>query len=215
MPIQIASKFTKLEFIQSAIEYGAYASPLSGLNDPYEQEGIKYPGLYRVCCLTSAKWKMLMWAHYTSHYGCRIDFSFDQSTSNLLDEVAYVNEFISHRELSSSEVASSLKTKGAEWSYEKEIRAVWVEGEGTNAWAKNSDGDIFLRGKVKQITFGIRSGTAKEYLDTLKYLRNVNEGMDEEDRIEIAKCQLSADRYELQRDKQFNYLREIESIERQ
>ena len=34
-----AFKFTQLRYIQSAIEYGAFASPISVLNDPYEWQG--------------------------------------------------------------------------------------------------------------------------------------------------------------------------------
>ena len=112
IPKMEAFKFTQLKYIQSAIEYGAFASSIDSLNDPYEWQGIRYPESLKVCCLTSAPFKMLMWSHYAKHTGCRIDFSFDERCNGILRPVTYANEFVDHSALSAKEPVEHLYTKG-------------------------------------------------------------------------------------------------------
>ena len=47
-------KYMKIEHAIDALEHGIYAGTLDSFNDPYEYEGILYPDLYRVCCLTGS-----------------------------------------------------------------------------------------------------------------------------------------------------------------
>ena len=55
-------KYMKIEHAIDALEHSIYAGKLDSFNDPYEYEGILYPDMYRVCCLTRSDTAMLMWA---------------------------------------------------------------------------------------------------------------------------------------------------------
>ena len=66
-------KYTKLEYLESILDYGIYAAPVSNFNDPYEYQGIKNIDDFRVCCLSRNANAKLMWSHYADgHKGCSI-----------------------------------------------------------------------------------------------------------------------------------------------
>lgn len=215
----ITSKFTQLKYIQSAIEYGAFASPIDSLNDPYEWQGIRYPDSLRVCCLTSAPFKMLMWSHYAKHEGCRIDFAFDEQCNRILKHVTYTDKFVDHATLGKRELVGCLFIKGAEWKYEDEIRAVWQKGSATqerndNLWIKDFSNNIFLRGAVRRITFGLFSERLQEdYLNSLKVIERANQARNNDAQIEVCKCRMKNGSYQLTYDKQFDYLEELSRLE--
>ena len=212
-----AFKFTQLKYIQSAIEYGAFASSIDSLNDPYEWQGIRYPKSLKVCCLTSAPFKMLMWSHYAKHEGCRIDFSFDKRNDDLLKPVTYTDQFVDHATLSTKELVGHLYTKGAEWRHEDEIRAVWEKESAEqmhdgSPWVSDFDGNIFFRGKVERITFGLLSEKNGDYLHSLEIIKRANLSRSCDDQIEVCKCRMKNGSYQLTYDKQFNYLEELDRL---
>lgn len=213
-----AFKFTQLEYIQSAIEYGAFASPIDSLNDPYEWQGIRYLDSLRVCCLTSAPFKMLMWSHYAKHEGCRIDFVFDDQCNRILKPVTYTDKFIDHATLGKRELADYFYIKGAEWKYEDEIRAVWQKESATqehdaNLWIKDFNNNIFLRGTVRRITFGLLSERLREdYLNSLKAIKRANQIRNDDEQIEVCKCRMKNGSYQLTYDGQFDYLEELSRL---
>lgn len=212
-----AFKFTQLKYIQSAIEYGAFASSIDSLNDPYEWQGIRYPKSLKVCCLTSAPFKMLMWSHYAKHEGCRIDFSFDKRNDDLLKPVTYTDQFVDHATLSTKELVRHLYTKGAEWRHEDEIRAVWEKESAEqmhdgSPWVSDFDGNIFFRGKVERITFGLLSEKNGDYLHSLEIIKRANLSRSCDDQIEVCKCRMKNGSYQLTYDKQFNYLEELDRL---
>lgn len=214
-----AFKFTQLKYIQSAIEYGAFASSIDSLNDPYEWQGIRYPESLKVCCLTSAPFRMLMWSHYAKHAGCRIDFFFDERCDGILRPVTYANEFVDHTALSAKELVEYLYTKGVEWRYEDEIRAVWqkeaaAQKRDDSPWIKSLDGNVFLRGTVQRITFGLPSEKNRDdYLQSLKVIKRANQVRSDDTQIEVCKCRMKNGSYQLTYDGQFDYLEELSRLE--
>ena len=118
-------KYTALERIPSCIKNGVYASRLNNINDPYEGRGIRYMNQYRVVCLTSSPFQMLMWAYYGNHKGCCIEYDVGEITG--IRPVEYIKEFQSHEDMNTQEVIESLYKKGNEWSHEHEYRLVYHE----------------------------------------------------------------------------------------
>ena len=207
-----ASKYTKLEYIASSVERGVYASPLESLNDPYETIGIRYVQDYRVCCMTKSPFKMLLWSHYSTHYGCRIDFTFSPAVEKLVKEVIYSKEIMDRFNIEVAKIPEFLCHKGSEWDYEKELRAVWSRNGNQDAW-NTVDGKIYLKAKVTKVTFGLLADKRKkDYLTALKYLKNANNKRNEEEKIAVCKCKLREDRYALVEDKQYDYIRELENL---
>lgn len=76
------AKYTDLKYIEKSIKYGVYASHIDAVNDPFEYEGVEYPDEYRICCMTNSSKQMIMWAYYTNHKGCLIEY--DVSRGNEL-----------------------------------------------------------------------------------------------------------------------------------
>lgn len=212
------SKFTLMKHIQSSVENGIFASPLDSLNDPYEWDGVRYPENYRVCCMSKAKFKMLLWSHYATHRGCRIDFELPDNAGISVRSVEYEDEFRQHADLSPEELVRSLYFKGSEWKYESEARAVWCKSDEakshTNAWAQVDD-NIYLKAEVVRVTFGLLSERAnEEYHKALSFLKQVNSTRPLDRQIEVCKCRLKNNQYQLVADKQFSYLMELERLER-
>lgn len=77
-------KYTSVQFVQSCIENGVYASRVDQVNDPYEGNGIENPHLFRIACLTNASSAMLMWAYYGNHHGCRIEYDVSSISKSVL-----------------------------------------------------------------------------------------------------------------------------------
>ncbi len=198
-------KYTNMDNIESCITKGIYASKIDAVNDPFESEGVKYPHLYRICCVTNSPRKMLLWAYYTNHRECCVEFDVSSIDTTLLRKVDYVDSFSSHNDMSLDEVFSSLYRKGKEWKHENEYRAVYYAKENKKSnW--NIEGDnVYLKATVKSVTFGLFSDQDlpryKRALETL-----INYG------IEGKKCRLKNNRYELEEDRQFDLEIELERV---
>ena len=201
----ILYKYTPIKYISSCIENGIYASRLNLVNDPYERRGIRYPNQYRVVCLTSSSYQMLMWAYYGNHKGCCIEF--DVSGIEAIREVEYVKEFQAHEDMTTEQVIESLYKKGHEWRHEKEYRLVYHEPiSDKKLWKKDGE-DIFLLAPVKKIIFGYAAEMDDYYPQMLELLKQYN--TEHKEIIETTKCRLMSNRYQLEGDKQFSLESEL------
>lgn len=210
--MSIASKFTKIDYLESAIVNGVRASELASLNDPYEWAGVRYPELFKVCCLSKAKFKMLMWSHYATHCGCRIDFEIPDEYCDLVRDVEYTDHFTQHADMANEELRESLYQKGAEWKYEEEIRAVWCGDLNDNRWIETEDG-VFLKAQVVRVTFGLfADDQGDKYKDALSFIANHNDACDETSLIEVHKCRMKNAQYQLAYDSQYDYKKELNRL---
>lgn len=208
-------KYTKPEWIQSSIDYGAYASRIDAVNDPYEMEGIVHPEDFRICCLASSSMRMLMWSYYTKHQGCCIEYEFEKGIieAGILKPVEYVRDYYERRYMSNEEIRRFLYLKGKEWKKEKEVRAVWYKDDTSQHWIINGE-NVYLKAKVKSITFGLLAERdEEEYLKALKCIQEYNLQRNKNAEIIVKKLILSNKKYRLQLDQQFDYTREIDRIE--
>ena len=207
-------KYTGIEYVQSCIQNGIYASRLDNINDSYEGRGIRYKDQYRVVCLTASPYQMLMWAYYGNHRGCCIEFDIDHIKE--IRQVEYIKEFCAHEDMDTAEVIESLYQKGYEWNHEKEFRIVYHEPTANKKLWKVNKGkkgkDVYLIAPVKQIIFGLASEMDDNYMNALRYIQDYNNNNPDK-RIEVTKCRLMSSKYQLEPDKQFNINSEIESIE--
>ena len=201
-------KYTNLNFIPSCIENGIYASRLDKINDPYEGKGIRYKDQYRVVCLTGSPYTMLMWAYYCNHMGCCIEFDIDGIEG--IRPVKYIKKFEIHEEMNTQEVIESLYKKGNEWRHEKEFRIVYHKPTANpKLWKCESD-DVYLIAPVKRIIFGVTSELDKHYKEALEYIKEYNENYKR--KIEVSKCILMSKKYQLEADKQFDLISEINHL---
>lgn len=198
-------KYTGLNYISSCIENGIYASCLDKINDPFEGKGIRYKNDFRVVCLTSSPYQMLMWAYYVNHQGCCIEF--DVSKINGIRKVEYIKEFQNHEDMSTDQIIESLYKKGNEWSHEKEFRLVYHKSiSDRDFWVINK-GNIFLKAPVKKITFGYAAEVDDKYPEVVRYIYDYNKS--HKQKIEVSKCKLMQNKYQLEADKQYNLESEI------
>ncbi len=190
-------KYTNMDFIESCINNGIYASKIDAVNDPFESEGVKYPQLYRICCMTNSPKKMLLWAYYTNHRECCIEFDVSSLDTTLLRPVNYVDSFSTHLDMSLEEVYDSLYRKGKEWRHENEFRAVFYKKRYDNSqWDVNGD-NVFLKAPVKSVTFGLFADRdLGRYKNALEVLMRYG--------IEGKKCKLKNNKYALEDDRQFD-----------
>ena len=201
-------KYTTSEYIRSCIENGVYASKLDNINDPYEARDVRYQDQYRVVCLTSSSTQMLMWAYYGNHKGCCIEY--DVTDIGSIRKVEYVKEFISREDMTTDEVIETLYCKGHEWRHENEHRLVYHTGTANESLWKHDGDNVFLIAPVKSITFGIAVDLDYKYIEALEYLKEYNRV--HKPIIEVSKCRLMSNKYQLKADKQFNLDDEIKSV---
>lgn len=206
----ILYKYTGLEYIRSCIEKGIYASRLDSINDPFEGKGIRYKDQYRVVCLTSSPFQMLMWAYYGNHRGCCIEFDVDDNIG--VRPVQYIKDFLDHEIMSTTEVIESLYTKGNEWNHEKEYRLVYYAPQAEKHLWTIEGANVFLNARVRRITLGFASEMDSNYAGTLQYL-SAYRGANKDTTIEVTKCKLMGNKYQLEADKQFDIENELKSIE--
>ena len=197
-------KYTGIKYIPSCIENGVYASQLDNINDPYEGKGIRYPEQYRVVCLTASSLQMLMWAYYGNHKGCCVAFDVNYATP-----VEYIKEFQMHEDMSTKEVIESLYQKGNEWKHEKEFRIVFHESKANDPSWKRIDENIFLVAPVKKIVFGYLAEMDEKYVEMLEYIKEYNQNNEP---IEVTKCRLKNEKYQLAEDKQFDIDAELKRL---
>lgn len=201
-------KYTLSEHIQSCVENGVYASRLDNINDPYEARDVRYQEQYRVVCLTSSSQQMLMWAYYGNHKGCCIEY--DVTGIDGIQKVNYIRDFISRENMTTDEVIKSLYCKGNEWNHENEHRIVYHAGTTDETLWNHVGDDIFLIAPVKSIIFGIAADLDYKYIEALEYLREYNKL--HQPVIQVSKCKLMSDKYQLELDKQFDLDSEIKAV---
>lgn len=205
-------KYTGIKFISSCIDNGVYASELTYLNDPYESLGIEYPEDYRVVCLTKSPLAMLMWAYYGNHQGCCIEYEIDPSLyeNNILRPVQYIDNYFDRQESSNEELVENLYYKGSEWDREKEFRAVYYSDNANGNFWKVTDKSIFLKARVKSVTFGLSPVVNIDYKLALQLLIKIKKNNPND--IAIRKCKLQSSRYGLEFDKQFKPEKELAKV---
>ena len=141
-----------------------------------------------------------MWAYYGNHRGCCVEY--DVSNINGIKKVDYVKEFNSHEDMNNDEVLESLYKKGNEWAHENEYRIVYYQpSENKGLWKIKKD-DVFLKASVKKIVFGYLAEKEDGYYEALEYLNKYNSK--NEKNIEIAKCKMMKNKYQLEENKQFD-----------
>lgn len=207
-------KYTRLEYINSTLNNGIFASNIGVLNDPYEINEINNADEYKVVCLSRSRNKKLMWSHYADgHRGCSIKISVpkDYGTNTCpLRRVNYSGNFLSTKKLRISNVFESLYTKDKKWDYELEVRAVYCESNKDLSCWKKYRNNIFLRVNVTQIDFGCFSHFDPHYLDALICIRDYN--TNHRKKIKVRKYKMSNTKYEFKIDKDFDYIKEISRI---
>lgn len=80
-------------------------------------------------------------------------------------------------------------------------------------WIKSLDGNVFLRGTVQRITFGLISEKNRDdYLQSLKVIKRANQARSDDTQIEVCKCRMKNGSYQLTYDGQFDYLEELSRL---
>ncbi len=211
-------KYTSMEYLRQALYYGPHASSLNQVNDPYEAVGIRYPERYRICCLTNSDLKMLLWAYYVNHRGCVIEYDMSNIINNdndLIKKVDYEESLRTpHVEMSQEEVFFSLCRKSKEWDYENEYRAVYYqENANLECWAIDNGGEVYLKAIPTKVVFGLYAHLSENYYSSLRIIREYNDSLKDDSRegVSVEKCILDQNMYKLLRDRQFNYLLELEN----
>lgn len=207
-------KYTRLDFVNSTLNNGIYASPIQTLNDPYESNEIPSPSDFRVVCLSRSRNKKLMWSHYADgHRGCSIKISLpvNYGTADCpLKRVDYRGKVVLRSSLTEKDLAESLYIKDRKWDYELEVRAVYYDGNKSNPCWKKYRGNIFYKANIIQIDFGCFSHYDPHYLDALIAIRDYN--MNHKKKIIVRKYKMSDKKYEFIIDKSFKYIEEIARI---
>lgn len=207
-------KYMHLDYLKDALDYGAYASKLSDVNDPYEKVGIENINCYGIVCMTNSPKKMLLWSYYVKHIGCCVEFDLPSQFKPYVNKVKYDKKLNERYEMNIPEIIESLGHKGAEWKHENEYRAIYYSEMAGNSdlWAKKEDtDDVFLRLPVKSVCFGIYAHKSEDYVQSLKLIMKYNEK--KENNINIKKVKISPQKYELIDDKQFNIIEELKKYE--
>lgn len=207
-------KYTRLDYVNSALNNGIYASPIQSLNDPYESSEIPTSCDYRVACLSRSRNKKLMWSHYADgHRGCSIKISLpsDYGTEACpLKRVEYRGKFFSRVGLSEKDYIDSLYIKDKKWDYELEVRAVYHGGSELLPYWKKYRGNLFFKANIIQIDFGCFSHFDPHYLDALIAIRDYN--MNHKKQIKVRKYKMSDKKYEFIIDNNYKYTEEIARI---
>lgn len=218
-------KYTKLEYVESILRNGLYASPVDCLNDPYEYKEIKDPDSYRVVCLTRSANAKLMWSHYAdSHKGCSIQIALPEGYGDsdfVLRDVTYSSLKKKRKDFSTEDIVSSLYIKDKKWSYEHETRAVchteqfdprnWQWSEQTDDIGKRKK--LFFIAKIKAINFGCMVNTeSSEYYTLLQKIETYNHTHKSKEHIKVQKYKMADDRFAFILDKNYDYLKEIERL---
>lgn len=209
-------KYTRLEFVNSSLNNGIFASKIDSLNDPYESNSICEENCddYRVVCLSRSRNKKLMWSHYADgHRGCSIKIELPNNyglNDCLLKRVQYTSKYISKDSLDADEIVNSLYTKDKKWDYELEVRAVYSNASSKADCWKKYRGNIFYKVTISQIDFGCFSHFDAHYLDALIAIRDYN--TNHQRKIKVRKYKMSHKKYEFVIDKDFNYIDEIAKL---
>lgn len=198
-------KYTSMDFIESCILNGVYASRIDEVNDPFESDGIHYPYLFRICCMTSSAKKMLLWAYYTNHKECCVEFDVSEIDTSIIRPVDYIKSFSDHANMSLDEIFASLYCKGNEWSHENEYRAVYYKKKANDLYWNIVGDYVFLKAKVKSVTFGLfAERDLPRYKKALEILKQYG--------IQAKKCKLRNDKYAIGEDRQFDIDVELERV---
>ena len=209
-------KYTRLEFINSSLNNGIFASKIDSLNDPYESDSIFEGNCddYRVVCLSRSRNKKLMWSHYANgHRGCSIKIALPDNygiDDCLLKRVQYTSKYNPRRNLDTKEIVDSLYTKDKKWDYELEVRAVYSSLSSRDDCWKKYRNNIFYKVDITQIDFGCFSHFDDHYLDALIAIRDYN--VNHKKKIKIRKYKMSHEKYAFVIDHSFNYLTEIDEL---
>lgn len=206
-------KYTRLEFLNSVLLNGIFASSLDRLNDPYECVGIKDKSRYRVICLSRSRNKKLMWSHYADgHRGCsiKIDPPANYGTNNCeLRKVVYSSKVSNRVALDEEKLLESLYIKDKKWDYELEVRAVYDKNKPNNKW-KTKRGNVFYPCSIQQVDFGCFSEYDPHYLDALIALRDYNSN--HRKKVKVRKYKMLEEKFQFVIDPEFNYISEIARI---
>jgi len=69
---------------------------------------------------------------------------------------------------------------------------------------------VFLKAQVKRVIFGLAAEMDFKYVKALEYLKDYNDSHTQ--KIEVTKCKLMSNKYQLEADKQFDLAAEIENV---
>ena len=198
-------KYMSLGKLEDAILNGVSTSYL-GFSNPLELEGVENPNLYRKCCMTNSSRQMLLWAYYGSyHRGCCVEFDVSGIDRVLLRKVNYTKSISSHEDMTPKEICEDLYNVGKEWEHENEYRAVFYKRNYNKSVWNVLDDRIYLKAKVKAVTFGLFAEENVElYLKCLELLKRNS--------ITTKKCRIRSSKYELTDDPQFDIESEIEKV---
>ncbi len=206
-------KYTRLEYVNSALNNGIFASSVNQLNDPYECKDIHTSKDYKVVCLSRSRNQKLMWSHYANgHRGCTLKIAVPkdyQKKSCPLKRVQYSSKLITRSDLAGQELIDALFVKDKKWERELEVRAVYDGTCNTEYWKKYRN-QIFLKVDIVQVDLGCFSRFDAHYLDALIAIRDYN--VHHKKKIKVRKYRMSEQRYEFVLDQSFDYIKEIADI---
>ncbi len=211
-------KYTSIKYIESTIKNGVYASVLDDVNDPYECDGILYPDLFRICCMTTSPNNMLLWSYYANgHKGCSIQVEIPDEINReyeLVRRVKYSNIKKNVKKKNNEEIAELLYRKNIRWKHENEIRAVYYKDRNHSNFWNIIDNTVYLNVPVKSISFGYLAEKDRDYLKVLKFLDSYNKGLKYKDhKITVKKYSLHENKYRIVLNSQFLCDKEINRIE--
>lgn len=195
-------RYTQLRYLQDALSYGIYASDITEVNDVYESKDIHYPEQYRICCMCKGYQQMLMWAHYGRHRECCVEYEVpDEWAGKEIREIDYIKKPVSRKNKNAKDVEESFFTKGNEWKYEKECRAVYhAKNANETVWRVKGE-KVFLRATPTRVIFGVAAEHNERYQDALRLLKKFNERA----AVKVEKMRIEDKRYRLKKDEQYDY----------
>ena len=210
-------KYTKLEFLESTIKNGIFASKIINLNDPYELRNVDKKK-FRVVCLTRSNNQKLMWSHYgNGHRGCCVQIEQLEEYGQkdcILKRITYSSNVNNKKNKSNDILQSPLYIKDKKWYKELEVRAVYDGQEKNEKYWNKVGKDIYFKSKIIQVSFGCLADTdEKNYLSALKAIKEYNDKSRK--KIKVKKFKMSDDSFKFVYDKNYDYETELERLDKE
>lgn len=221
-------KFTSIATLLKILgENGGFRfSSLKCLNDAFESIGITNENL-QTLSFTKAHSQTLMWAHYADKFQGAV-IQIDKHQYNDLTVFQKVHYGPIKQRIDKKLDEEKVLFKGRAWAYENEYRVI-INPEKNKTLPDNVFCDnvpstkkhYFLKCFVKRIYFGPNVQDTYEYLDALKRIREINDEYKQQDKrrkndlIKVEKYRIDDKKYALIIDKSFDYLTEIERLEKE
>ena len=132
----------------------------------------------------------------------------------ILKRITYSSNVNNKKNKSNDILQSPLYIKDKKWYKELEVRAVYDDGQEKyeKYWNKVGD-DTYFKAKIIQVSFGCLADTDKDnYLSALKAIKEYNDKSRK--KIKVKKFKMSDDSFKFVYDKNYDYEKELERLEK-